>query len=90
MGNLPHVYKYLRDKNRNPYGVVCAVIMPCGKVVFGLSLCNIDKGDRFEKKKGITIAYGRACNPRTTMEDVPSGDLIRWGNYAKKRLAPRV
>jgi hypothetical protein len=53
------VYEYIRRPNRQPIGVLCAVLVD-GEVQVGWSLCR--KGDRFGKELGRRIALGRAMN----------------------------
>jgi hypothetical protein len=87
---MEHLHKYLRDENNAPYAVIMIVRLDDGSLKFGWSKCNRDKGDKFEKAKGVTIAYGRATNPRTWADDVIFPDIQRWKQYAIKRLTPRA
>lgn len=49
---------YLRDKKRNPIGVLVAVkTSNNGEFNIGYAMCR--KGDRFCKKMGLKIALGR-------------------------------
>jgi len=50
------IFEYVKDKNGQRRGVVCAV----EKNGVGWSFCNVKAGDRFDKKMAITIATGRA------------------------------
>ena len=65
----PTLIKYVRDKNRNPRGVIVAV----GRGMVGFSLTN--KKDRFNKNLGISIAINRAYQgfnvdiPKSIFED---------------------
>ena len=57
--NIPKytVIQYVRNKKRVPYGVLVAVKNSDG-FTCGYSLCN--KKDRFNKKRALEIALGRA------------------------------
>lgn len=80
------LHKYLRDENRNPFGVALATKTEDGQIVFGISKCNRSKGDIFQKGKGVTIALGRATNPRTSLNSTFIESLANWEHYARKRL----
>jgi hypothetical protein len=51
------VIRYLRDKNRVPYGVLVAVKHRSGYLM-GYSQCK--RGDKFSKEMALRIAVGRA------------------------------
>lgn len=53
------IRRYVRDKRRNPVGVLIAYKTQDGEVVYGWSKCNT-KEDRFNKVHGVAIAFNRA------------------------------
>jgi hypothetical protein len=57
------IIKYLRDKKRNPRGVIVALRRPDGTVSVHYSYCNT-KTDRFNKTTALTIAFGRAIEDK--------------------------
>lgn len=57
-----HIHEYVRNKNKQPIGVVVAALAPNGEVRLGWSLCRVKAGDRFDRSKGIFIATSRAVN----------------------------
>ena len=55
------IYEFLKDRHGHRKGVVCAI----GRGQIGWSLCNErgyngEKGDRFDTKRALEIAEGRA------------------------------
>ena len=55
------LYRYVRDENRHPVGVVCATLHD-GEILLGWSEVNEKMGDKFDRKLGKKIALGRALN----------------------------
>ena len=51
---------YVRNDNNQPIGVV----VPTGRNQIGYSVCNVKKGDKFNKLFGYDIAVGRSLHPR--------------------------
>lgn len=50
--------KYVRNKKRNPRGVILSLKLPNGQHSIGWSLCC--PKDTFDKRQGILLAMGRA------------------------------
>lgn len=77
------VIKYLRDKNRNPYGVLVGVKNDDGKVTVKFSLCR--KGDKFNKNLGLQIAFRRAeKHCRAPLPRAFRGEIIPFENRVLK------
>jgi len=57
------IVRYLRDKKRNPRGVLVALKRSNGTVSVHYSYCNT-KTDRFNKRTALTIAFGRALEDK--------------------------
>jgi hypothetical protein len=53
--------QFVRDRDGQPRGLVVATVID-GSVRIGWSYTHIKAGDRFDKKKAYTIAFGRAEN----------------------------
>ena len=51
--------QFVRDRKGQPRGVVVATVID-NKVKFGWSYTNTKLGDRFNKMRGLQIAFGRA------------------------------
>jgi hypothetical protein len=67
-----YVKQYVRDKNRNPIGVLVAIYdSPNDTNYIGYSFCN--PRDQFSKVKGTEIALGRA---RTQKYIYRSGKMV--------------
>ena len=60
--NIIHEYVYKdKESSREAIGVLAAVPTKDGKVVgIGWSMCNKAANDKFDKKRGLSIAIGRA------------------------------
>lgn len=71
------VYEYIRRPNRQPIGVLCAVLVD-GEVQVGWSLCR--KGDRFSKELGRRIARGRAVSGSVDVKGT-KGQFLRERGY---------
>jgi hypothetical protein len=56
------IYKFNRDENGNPIGMVLAQKMEDGTFGVGWSKVCVKKGDKFDKDKAIMIATNRAKN----------------------------
>lgn len=57
----PMLTQFVRDRKGQPRGMVVATVIN-GNVRFGWSHTNVKAGDRFDKRKAVTIAVGRAEN----------------------------
>lgn len=88
------VIKYLRDKKRNPRGVIVAVKLPNGDVSVHYSYCN-NKLDKFNKNTALKIAVGRALTnasggvpPRHVVNEIDQFNerISRYYNILKEDL----
>ncbi len=61
MNSYKSIQQFVRDRKGNPRGVVVAAEVN-GKVQYGWSFTNTKLGDRFDKQRGLNIAYGRLMN----------------------------
>lgn len=52
------LFRFLRDENRKPFGVMVAVQNDDGALDYGVSLCN--SNDQWNRDRGREIALGRA------------------------------
>lgn len=91
--------QYVRDYDGRPNGVLIAFPLEAeeGKIAIGYSLCNLDKGDTFDKEIGIEIAADRALKWSNkfkvkNMYYVDSYDvrdfLVRMKKYYKDKKFP--
>ena len=64
MANPPNntIFQYVRNRRRQKVGVVVAVKRNDNKVGFGYSLCDTNRGDKFNPELALNIALGRAEN----------------------------
>ena len=60
--------QFVRDRDGQPRGLVVATVID-DKIRLGWSYANTKAGDRFNKEKAYSIAFGRAEN--------------RWGNQVE-------
>lgn len=78
------VIKYLRDKKRNPRGVIVAVKLPNGDVSVHYSYCN-NKLDKFNKKTALKIAVGRALT--NALGGIPPRHVVNEINQFNERIS---
>lgn len=86
------IIQYIRNNKGKPLGILVATKDDKGFSI-GYSLCN--KRDRFDKERGLDIAFGRADTwtliphdmPRVISENVP-GFLERCKKYYRTHLSP--
>ena len=71
--------QYIRTKDRQKIGVLIACQID-GKIRFGWSLCC--KKDKFDKYRGIEIAYGRAS--RTCYLTIPPSIMYSFINFISR------
>lgn len=62
--------QFVRDRKGQPRGVVVATVID-DAVRFGWSYTNVKAGDRFNKKRGLQIAFGRAETGHSSAVKVP-------------------
>lgn len=77
------IRQYVRDKNRNPIGVLV-----CVNGFMGWSKVNLKKGDRYNKSLGLEIAHGRAATGRMCyrtpfcIDRLPKEVRRDWHNFS--------
>jgi hypothetical protein len=59
---MNYIHQYVKNKKDKVSGVVVAVVDPAAtsRVFIGWSSCAINKGDTFDKSRGVQIAVDRA------------------------------
>lgn len=78
------IKQYIRDKNRNPIGLV--LYDPRRPDDFLWSLCNIKKGDKFDKSLAHNVAYARN---RKGVKEVPPQPVLDVVTQIQLRLKQR-
>lgn len=92
------IYKFTKDKNGNPIGVVCA--HKINEAHFGLGWAKLKKGDKFNKQFGLTIAKNRAITgslaliPHSLLDDHDevgqrAGKYFKNCAYFNPKAAPK-
>ena len=65
---MNYIHEYIYNNKRQPIGVWAAA--PCNDdpdvVYIGWSRCNSNAGDRFDKARGVNIAYERSRKGSTS------------------------
>lgn len=61
--NINGIHAYVYNAKRHPVGVLAAQPSEAvpSEVIIGWSKCNASAGDRFDKKRGVEIAYNRSA-----------------------------
>ena len=61
--NINGIHAYVYNNKRHPVGVLAAQpsTAKSSEVIIGWSKCNASAGDRFDKKRGVEIAYQRSA-----------------------------
>jgi len=85
MNNDKSLMQFVRDRNGNPRGVVVAAVIN-NEVRYGWSYTNTKLGDRFNKQRGLVIAYGRIDNGWTDRTQIPH-DVVKSLNHIRNRAA---
>ena len=60
---MAQIHEYVYNRSRQPIGVLAAQAYEKNpdQVIIGWSLCNRRAGDRFDRQRGVQIAYQRSA-----------------------------
>jgi hypothetical protein len=79
--NINGIHAYVYNTKRHPVGVLAAQpsLADPKEVIIGWSKCNASAGDRFDKKRGVEIAYSRSATG--SLQDIPDSMLEEYTNF---------
>lgn len=90
--NYNGIHEYVYNSKRHPVGVLAAAPSDSNprEVIIGWSLCNRSAGDKFDKRKGVEIAYERSlassvANIPDSMNEQYEEFVSRASRYFKDR-----
>ncbi len=77
--------QYLKDPvTHEKFGVMVAKVVEETKLRIGYSVCNVERGDVFDKTLGLKIAEGRTTKPRVLCKSKYKATLEGFADRAKK------
>jgi hypothetical protein len=77
------ITQFLYDKNDQRIGVLAASGHPLvNRVHIGWSLCAANKGDKFDKERGLQIAIARS--ERASTVEIPQSIQASFTHFAKR------
>lgn len=82
--NIKGIHAYVYNSKRHPVGVLAAQpsMADANEVIIGWSKCNTSAGDRFDKKRGVEIAYERSAARST--QHIPDSMLDQYNQFVSR------
>lgn len=87
------IHEYVYDNVRQPVGVFAATASASNpnRVVIGWSRCNRAAGDRFDKKRGLEIAWQRSyTSSQASIPDSMSDQYVKFLSRAQRYFKNKV
>ena len=91
--NINGIHAYVYNSKRHPVGVLAAQPSEANprEVIIGWSKCNASAGDRFDRKRGVAIAYERSATG--SMQDIPesmSNQYEQFNERARRYFSDKI